>query len=91
MKKLTMGLLRGAHYVNLEVRAGGESLHLQADWIRSLLKYIRHDPNCRAGNHCEDPFCHHNGSCVCGLDDVLKAAFAEHADPLDSGAGTTKE
>lgn len=39
--------------------------------IRPLLPYIRHKKGCVVGAHCEDRFCHHFGSCTCGLDDIL--------------------
>ncbi len=38
---------------------------------RTGMQWLRHRDDCKAGAHCEDPFCHHNGECSCGLDTYL--------------------
>ena len=42
-----------------------------------LMPWLRHKPDCKAGSHCENRFCHHNGSCTCGLDGALNAFGVE--------------
>lgn len=40
-------------------------------------RWLRHSKDCVAGKHCEDPFCHHDGECSCGLDTYLAAERGE--------------
>ena len=74
--------LKNAHTIELIVTHEGGEERLEGGWIKhipSLYKYLKHLPDChtnlRVGHHvfphCEDPFCHYYGPCVCGLDELL--------------------
>lgn len=38
---------------------------------KMLMQWLRHNKGCKAGTHCEDPFCRYNGDCTCGLQEHL--------------------
>lgn len=68
------GELKTAHTIDLHVRRDGVVTEMEADWVKHvprLYAYLRHATTCKAGSHCEDPFCHYGGECSCGLDAVL--------------------
>jgi hypothetical protein len=43
-----------------------------SEQVNALLVFTRHRVTCRAGKHCEDPFCEYDYTCTCGLSSVVR-------------------
>lgn len=47
----------------------------------------RHDAGCPVGSHCEDPWCHHDGSCTCPTENWPALVVSSREHPADHPEG----